>query len=85
MRSTIKICRLLAISFLFSISAKAQTDANIIPYGNNKAAGNYVKVDGAKQYYEVYGRGKPLVLIHGNGGNIAYMKPQIEFFAKNTK
>ena len=85
MRLTIKICGLLAISFLFSISAKAQTDANIIPYGNNKAVGNYVKVDGAKQYYEVYGQGKPLVLIHGNGGNIAYMKPQIEFFAKKYK
>ena len=30
-------------------------------------------------------KGEPLVLIHGNGGNIAYMKPQIEYFAKKYK
>ena len=67
-------------------SAKAQTtDDSAIPYGNNKEAGNYLTIDGAKQYYETYGNGSPLVLIHGNGGNIAYMKPQIEYFAKKYK
>lgn len=80
-----KIYGLLSISLIFSISVKAQTDVNIIPYGNNKEVGNYITIDGAKQYYEVYGQGKPLVLIHGNGGNIAYMKPQIEYFAKKYK
>ena len=70
------------MSFMLSMSVKAQTDVNVIPYGNNKAVGNSISIDGTKQYYEVYGQGEPLVLIHGNGGNIAYMKPQIEFFAK---
>ena len=70
---------------MFSMSVKAQTDANTIPYGNNKEVGKYITIDGAKQYYEVYGQGEPLVLIHGNGGNIAYMKPQIEYFAKKYK
>ena len=73
------------MSFMLSMSVKAQTDVNVIPYGNNKAVGNSISIDGTKQYYEVYGQGEPLVLIHGNGGNIAYMKPQIEFFAKKYK
>jgi len=56
-----------------------------IPYGHNKDAGNYAVLNGARLYYEIYGEGAPLVLIHGNGGNIAYMKTQIEFFSKHYK
>jgi pimeloyl-ACP methyl ester carboxylesterase len=63
----------------------AQPDPKAIPYGNNIQAGNVISIRGAKQYYEIYGKGEPLVLIHGNGGNIAYMKPQIEYFAKKYK
>jgi pimeloyl-ACP methyl ester carboxylesterase len=80
-----KICGLLSMIFLLTISVNAQTDLKAIPYGNNKATGNYITIDGAKQYYEVYGQGEPFVLIHGNGGNIEYMKPQIEYFAKKYK
>jgi pimeloyl-ACP methyl ester carboxylesterase len=80
-----KIWGLLSMIFLLTISVNAQTDLKAIPYGNNKATGNYITIDGAKQYYEVYGQGEPLVLIHGNGGNIEYMKPQIEYFAKTYK
>jgi pimeloyl-ACP methyl ester carboxylesterase len=65
--------------------ARAQTKSNAIPYGNNKEAGQYIHVDGVKIYFEIYGKGDPLVLIHGNGGNIAYMKPQIEYFDKQYK
>jgi pimeloyl-ACP methyl ester carboxylesterase len=67
------------------IPVKAQPNSKAIDYGNNEETGNYIIVNGAKQYYELYGEGAPLVLIHGNGGNIAYMKPQIEFFAKKYK
>jgi pimeloyl-ACP methyl ester carboxylesterase len=42
-------------------------------------------INGVKQYYEIYGQGAPLVLIHGNGGSISYMKPQIDFFSKKYK
>jgi pimeloyl-ACP methyl ester carboxylesterase len=80
--SIITICGLLLLNFAFSISSKAQPDLKAIPYGNNKEAGKYITIDGAKLYYEIYGHGAPLVLIHGNGGNIAYMTPQIEFFSK---
>lgn len=32
--------------------------------------GNYANVNGIKMYYEIYGEGKPLVLIHGGGSTI---------------
>ena len=38
-----------------------------IPYGNNEKAGHYVKANDAKLYYEVYGEGKPLLILHGGG------------------
>lgn len=45
-----------------------QTDASpvsAVPYGNNPAAGHYIKSDGAQIYYEIYGKGKPFVVLHG--------------------
>jgi pimeloyl-ACP methyl ester carboxylesterase len=38
---------------------------NKIPYGNNAKAGHYVQANDAKIYYEVYGKGQPVVLLHG--------------------
>ncbi|WNN50723.1 hypothetical protein RIN66_11485 [Hafnia alvei] len=35
------------------------------PYGNNAKAGHYVQSGDAKIYYEVYGAGEPVVLLHG--------------------
>ncbi len=32
--------------------------------------GNYAPVNGLKMYYEIYGKGAPLVLIHGGGSTI---------------
>lgn len=36
-----------------------------IPYGANQKAGHYVTSGDAKIYYEVYGKGQPLVVLHG--------------------
>ncbi|MEJ5146460.1 alpha/beta fold hydrolase [Sphingobacterium sp. MYb388] len=36
-----------------------------IPYGNNATAGHYVHSGDAKIYYELYGKGKPIVVLHG--------------------
>jgi pimeloyl-ACP methyl ester carboxylesterase len=38
---------------------------NEIPYGANAKAGHYVQAGDAKIYYEVYGKGKPIVILHG--------------------
>jgi len=40
-------------------------NAQEIPYGNNAEAGKYVQSEDAKIYYEVYGEGEPLLLLHG--------------------
>lgn len=56
--------------------------AGNLAYGSNPAAGHYFEHDGVKLYYEVYGRGQPLLLIHGNGSRIWGMKYQIAHFRK---
>lgn len=38
---------------------------NNIPYGNNPNAGHYAQTKDAKIYYEVYGKGQPIVVLHG--------------------
>jgi pimeloyl-ACP methyl ester carboxylesterase len=38
--------------------------------GKNDFKSGYSEVNGLKMYYEIYGQGKPLVLIHGGGSTI---------------
>lgn len=49
-------------------------------YGNNPEAGAYAKVNGINLYYEVYGQGEPMLIIHGNGGSVFSAREQIPFF-----
>jgi pimeloyl-ACP methyl ester carboxylesterase len=66
--------------------AAAQTTHKLAAkYGSNPAAGNTFTHDGIKLYYEVYGTGEPLLLVHGNGGNIGNFKAQIDHFRKRYK
>ncbi|MBR7070310.1 MAG: alpha/beta hydrolase [Oxalobacter sp.] len=43
-----------------------------VPYGNNAAAGHFVKVDDVRIYYEVYGKGEPVLVLHGGGVGCTY-------------
>ena len=52
-------------------------------YGHNPKAGHYITVRGFKMYYEIYGKGEPLLLIHGNAGSINNFSGQIPYFAQN--
>jgi len=54
-------------------------------YGSNPSVGKTFTHDGIKLYYEVYGAGEPLLIVHGNGGNIASVAAQIEHFRKRYK
>ena len=56
-----------------------------VKYGSNPAAGKTFTHDGIKLYYEVYGTGEPLLLVHGNGGSIGDFKAQIDHFRKRYK
>jgi len=47
---------------------------------------SYSEVNGLKMYYEIYGQGKPLVLIHGGGSTIqSGFEKVIPLFAKNRQ
>jgi pimeloyl-ACP methyl ester carboxylesterase len=54
-------------------------------YGRNKDAGKYYDIRGFKMYCEVYGSGDPLLIIHGNGGEINNFVKQIPYFSKKYK
>jgi pimeloyl-ACP methyl ester carboxylesterase len=51
-------------------------------YGQNPSAGKYYDIRGFRMYCEVYGKGKPLLIIHGNGGDISNFINQIPYFSK---
>ncbi len=54
-----------------------------VPYGSNN--GQYVTIKGAKVYYEEYGKGTPLILLHGGFGSIKDYKNVIGPLAKNFR
>ncbi|HYD20110.1 MAG TPA: alpha/beta hydrolase [Flavipsychrobacter sp.] len=56
-----------------------------IPYGNNKATGKYYHLRGINMYAESYGKGQPLLLIHGNGGSITHFVHQLPYFSQQYK
>lgn len=56
-----------------------------IPYGDNSQAGHYANVNGINLYYETYGIGEPLLVIHGNGQSIAALHFQIAHFSQDYK
>jgi len=66
---------------------------NKIPYGANTKAGHYVKSNDAKIYYEVYGKGQPIVLLHGGlfgstiemAGFIDSLKKNFQVIAVSTR
>jgi pimeloyl-ACP methyl ester carboxylesterase len=74
-----KICLLLLI---ISTGLFAQTQ---MPFGQNSKVGKYASVRGFNMYYETYGQGEPLLIIHGNGGSIKDFENQIPFFSKHYR
>lgn len=89
MKNVKKLSVLISASLL-TLSAIAQsslpmTSPGNTTYGRNAKVGKYAPIRGIKLYYEVYGVGKPLLIIHGNGGSIKDFRYQIPYFAKNYK
>ncbi|WP_433765101.1 alpha/beta fold hydrolase [Flavobacterium ginsenosidimutans] len=82
MKKPIKLL-MLVLTYSVCVIANAQVPMNFkfdTPYGKNSAVGKFVELNGAKIYYEEYGKGEPLLLIHGNGGSIESMGNQIDYF-----
>ncbi len=55
--------KIICASFLSLAMTVAHAQSN---YGSNQAAAKYVENKGARIYYEVYGSGRPLLLLHGD-------------------
>jgi len=73
------ILHFLFFAFL-SLSAQQRID-----YGNNSVVGKYYNIRGINMYCEIYGEGRPLLFIHGNGGSIKSFASNIPFFSKKYK
>lgn len=54
-------------------------------YGTNDTVGKYASVNGITLYYEEYGAGEPLLLLHGNSQVIEAFTYQIPEFAKQYR
>ncbi|NNU33979.1 alpha/beta hydrolase [Mucilaginibacter sp. S1162] len=79
LKNTATIICLLLIAFTgFSQPKK-------INYGRNDSVGKFYGVRGIKMYTEEYGTGKPLLMIHGNGGNMGAFGNTIPYFAKKYR
>jgi pimeloyl-ACP methyl ester carboxylesterase len=47
--------------------------------------GKYVDVNGVKLFYEIYGKGEPILMIHGNGGSFSCFENQVTEFSKHFR
>ncbi len=77
--------RYMLISLLLLSLISFSLAAQEIPYGSNKQIGKFLSINGIKIYYEVYGSGEPLLLIHGNSQSIKDWQYQIQEFSKYHK
>lgn len=54
-----------------------------IVYGSNN--GNYIEVSGRSVYYEEYGTGDIVLMLHGGPGSIAHFSKLIPKLSKNYR
>ena len=77
------------IAIIYCQSAYSQDIYKFPPdttmYGHNEKHGKYLNIRGFRMYYETYGEGDPLLIIHGNGGSINNFFYQIPYFASHYK
>lgn len=78
-----KIISTLLLLLVTSLTVFSQQNSEI--YGRNNQLGKFAMLNKIKMYYEIYGEGNPLILIHGNGESISIMREQIKFFSKYYK
>ena len=65
---------------LINIVALLTVLASLPTYGQN-----YMNVNGLKMYYEIKGKGQPLLFIHGGGLCTEAYRHEIDFLSKNFK
>src|SRR5262249_6371649 len=76
---------LLHLTFASICTGQSQVCPSPGQYGQNFTAGHFVFVNGIHMYYETYGAGPALLLIHGNGGSIDGMRCQLAYFSRSYR
>ena len=84
-RNTISSSILFIVAFSIAAAQPPEDCPRQGTYGNDAAASRRVVVNGISLYYEAYGQGSPLLLIHGNGGSIDRVRCQLAYFAKTRR
>lgn len=59
--------------------------SQVSDFGKNAKVGKVLHLKDADIYYEVYGKGEPLFLLHGNGGSIDAFTKEIPELSKHFK
>jgi pimeloyl-ACP methyl ester carboxylesterase len=54
-------------------------------YGTNDSTGHFIRANGIRLYYEIYGKGEPLLLLHGNSSSIVSFEKQIPELSKHYR
>jgi pimeloyl-ACP methyl ester carboxylesterase len=73
------------IAYSLGSAASLGQQTNPIPYDHNPAAGKFYDINGFKMYTEVYGSGPPLLMIHGNNGDMSAFAKNVPYFATHYK
>lgn len=72
------------IGYVLLVLAASYTWAQeSIAIGEIEGKADYLKVDWGKIYYEVYGQGDPILILHGNGGSVEGKHHIIKELAKD--
>jgi pimeloyl-ACP methyl ester carboxylesterase len=53
--------------------------------GTTEEVGNYAEIDNIRMYYEDYGKGEPLVFIHGGFGSSEMWKPYVQILSTDFR
>lgn len=74
-----------SVAYLFPDVSKYMEESDKEIYGKNQETGKFLALKDADLYYEVYGEGEPLFLLHGNSGSIKDFYQQVPVLSKQYK
>lgn len=75
---------LITVVFLTQLTF-SQDSINNVKFGSNLENGKHVKIDNIQIYFETYGQGIPLLLLHGGLGSISNFEKCIPGLATNFR